>query len=346
MQTLTKEYITSLLPMRPDNSHKATFGHVLNIAGSMHYRGAAYLSSLSALRTGAGYVTLASSPGVCQSVSALTPNIVMRPLPTRPVIYAELSPQMTDSVCIGLQSIDTESIDEKAVIQLHDLLEKASVITVGSGLSIGQSKDEFNDSTAPLSSMAIAEGNHCFFLALLGALQTRSQSMVFDADALNFISHFLHHSPRKPQTPLHLPKNSIITPHPKELARLLNIDVEAIQADRVHYATEAAKQLNTIVLLKGYHTVISDGEYAFINPTGNNALAKAGSGDVLTGIIGGFCAQGLSPLNATCLGVYLHGLAGDLAAQALSEYSVLASDLLDYIPKAIKQITNVKPINV
>ncbi|MGI2171440.1 NAD(P)H-hydrate dehydratase [Shewanella sp. MF05960] len=336
MQTLTKEYITSLLPERPDNSHKATFGHVLNIAGSMHYRGAAYLSSLSALRTGAGYVTLASSPGVCQSVSALTPNIVMRPLPTRPIIYAELSTQMTDSVCIELQSIDTESIDEKAVAQLHDLLEQASVITVGSGLSIGQSKDEFNASTAPLSTTAIAEGNHGFFFALLGALQTRPQSMVFDADALNFISHFLYHL--QPQTPLRLPQNSIITPHPKELARLLNIDVEEIQSDRAHYATLAAKQLHTIVVLKGHNSVISNGEYAFINPTGNSALAKAGTGDVLTGMIGGFCAQGMSPLNAACLGVYLHGLAGDLAAQALSEYSVLASDLLDYIPQAIKHI--------
>ncbi|GGP42639.1 hypothetical protein GCM10009347_07950 [Shewanella algicola] len=345
MQTLAKEYITSLLPERPNNSHKATFGHVLNIAGSMHYRGAAYLSSLSALRAGAGYVTLASSPGVCQSVSALTPNIVMRPLPTRPVIYAELSPQMTDSVSIELQSIDTESIDEKAVVQLHDLLEKASVITVGSGLSIGQSKDEFNASTAQLSAMAIAEGNHGFFFALLSELQNRPQSMVFDADALNFISHLLHHSQRKPQTSFRLPKNSIITPHPKELARLLNIDVEVIQADRTHYATLAAKQLHAIVVLKGHNSVISDGEYAFINPTGNNALAKAGSGDVLTGIIGGFCAQGLSPLNAACLGVYLHGLSGDLAAQALSEYSVLASDLLEYITQAIKQIEAITPVN-
>lgn len=338
MQILSTQYIKTLLPPRQDNSHKLTFGHVLNIAGSIHYRGAAYLSSVAALRMGAGYVTLASSPGVCQSVSGLTPNIVMHPLLTRPIVYAKINPTTPESMSFGLQSIDTESIDVKALTQIHTLLEKASVITVGSGLSIAQSKDEYIATATQTSNMEIAEGNHGFFFALLGALQTRSQSMVFDADALNFMSHRLHKPPRQSNTPLLFPKNSIITPHPKELARLLNIDVAAIQADRVHYATKAAQQFRAVVVLKGHHSVISNGDSTFINPTGNNALAKAGTGDVLTGMIGGCCAQGMSPFNAACLGVFLHGLCGDLAASDVSNYCVLASDLIDYIPKAIKHL--------
>ena len=138
MKTLTQEYIKTLLPNRPQDSHKLSFGHVLNIAGSLHYRGAAYLSSIAAMRVGAGYVTLASSPGVCQSVSTLTPNIVMHPLLTRPTIYAEINPNIEESVSIELQSIDTESIDEKALLQLDDKLKQANVISVGSGLSIAQ----------------------------------------------------------------------------------------------------------------------------------------------------------------------------------------------------------------
>ncbi|GGP77150.1 NAD(P)H-hydrate dehydratase [Shewanella ulleungensis] len=338
MKTLTQEYIKTLLPHRADNSHKLTFGHVLNIAGSINYRGAAYLSSIAALRVGAGYVTLASSPGVCQSVCALTPNIVMHPLLTRPIIYAEINPNIVESISIELQSIDTESIDEKAVMQLSVQLQQATVITVGSGLSIAQSKDQFNNPINSQHGMAVAEGNHGFFFALLTTLQTCTQTVIFDADALNFISHLLHKSAGLHQPALTLPNHSIITPHPKELARLLNIDVHDIQADRTHYAIIAAKQLHSIVVLKGKDSVITDGEYTFINPTGNSALAKAGSGDVLTGIIGGFCAQGLSPLNAACLGVYLHGLSGDLAAEELTQYGVLANDLIHFIPKAIKSL--------
>lgn len=336
MKTLTQEYIKTLLPNRPQDSHKLSFGHVLNIAGSLHYRGAAYLSSIAAMRVGAGYVTLASSPGVCQSVSTLTPNIVMHPLLTRPTIYAEINPNIEESVSIELQSIDTESIDEKALLQLDDKLKQANVISVGSGLSIAQSKDQFTVTMA--TEDVIAEGNHGFFFGLLAKLHTCQQSVIFDADALNFISHLLHHSKSSHQSIPSLPIKSIITPHPKELARLLNIDVNDIQNNRAHYAKIAAKQFGATVVLKGKNSIITDGEYTLINPTGNSALAKAGSGDVLTGIISGFCAQGVSPLNAACLGVYLHGLTGDLAAKELSEYSVLASDLLDYIPKAIKQL--------
>lgn len=364
MNTLTLEYIKSILPQRPDNSHKMTFGHVLNIAGSLHYRGAAYLSSLSALRVGAGYVTLASSPLVCDSVSAQTPNVVTLPLLTHVAErYDDAEPRidlLSTKKHSKIHSIDVQTIDKKAVLQLRDKLSQASVITVGSGLSIAQSTDQLgivpshnpldnnlldsslldniNHHNNPLTGLTIPDGNCEFFYALLTEIQTNNNPVIFDADALNFMSHLINQQTPLTPTAITLPKNSIVTPHPKELSRLLNVDVGSIQAQRVHFASLAAKQLHTIVVLKGKHTVISDGNTVFINPTGNSALAKAGTGDVLTGMIAGFCAQGVSSINAACLGVYLHGLAGDIAAEDLSQYGVLASDLLDYIPKAILQV--------
>ena len=374
MQNLTHDHINALLPPRPDNSHKMTFGHVLNIAGSIHYRGAAYLSSISALRVGAGYVTLASSPLVCNSVSALTPNVVTLPLLTQMTAKYDNNAPNTDLLATQIQTarwqtIDVQAIDKMAVLQLDDKLNQASVISIGSGLSIGQSTDQLsvnfsrsrnyldnnsiNNSSLDNSSLgnkkhhksdsddlSVPNGNSEFFYALLTQLQANPNPVIFDADALNFISRLLHPG-NIATTSITLPKHSIITPHPKELSRLLNLDVSEIQAKRVHYTNMAAKQLNAVVVLKGKHTVISDGEQVFINPTGNSALAKAGTGDVLTGMIAGFCAQGVSPIDAACLGVYLHGLAGDIAAEDLSQYGMLASDLLNYIPRAILQVLSV-----
>lgn len=374
MQNLTHDHINALLPPRPDNSHKMTFGHVLNIAGSIHYRGAAYLSSISALRVGAGYVTLASSPSVCDSVSALTPNVVTLPLLTQMTAKYDNNAPNTDLLATQIQTarwqtIDVQAIDKMAVLQLDDKLNQASVISIGSGLSIGQSTDQLsvnfscrrnyldnnsiNTNSLDNSSLgnkkhhnsdsdglSVPNGNSEFFYALLTQLQANPNPVIFDADALNFISRLLHPG-NIATTSITLPKHSIITPHPKELSRLLNLDVSEIQAKRVHYTNMAAKQLNAVVVLKGKHTVISDGEKVFINPTGNSALAKAGTGDVLTGMIAGFCAQGVSPIDAACLGVYLHGLAGDIAAEDLSQYGMLASDQLNYIPRAILQVLSV-----
>jgi NAD(P)H-hydrate epimerase len=131
----------------------------------------------------------------------------------------------------------------------------------------------------------------------------------------------------------------ILTPHPKEAARLLGIDVDEILSDLPAYAKAISAGFNAITVLKSHKTFVStpDG-VLYENTTGNNALAKAGSGDVLTGMIAGFVAQDMNLYHAACLAVYLHGLAGDLARDDLTEYSVMASDLIDYIPKAIMQI--------
>jgi len=128
----------------------------------------------------------------------------------------------------------------------------------------------------------------------------------------------------------------ILTPHPGELGSLLHISPSEVNRKRIEIAERFAKEYEVILVLKGAPTVIASPEgHIWINTTGNPGLASGGTGDVLTGMIAGLLAQELSPLRASMLGVYLHGLAGDFAAADLSTYSLLASDLLDYIPDAI-----------
>ncbi|MBT0569479.1 NAD(P)H-hydrate dehydratase [Curvibacter sp. CHRR-16] len=154
--------------------------------------------------------------------------------------------------------------------------------------------------------------------------------MVVDADALNVLAQL----PQK-QRPRFAAQNTVLTPHPQELARLLQVSVEEVQANRAQYVAMAARQWQAVVILKGHQTLISDGEQTFTNPTGNSALAKAGTGDVLAGMVAGLCAQGAGALQAACVATYLHGLAGQLCSQSLTTYSMLPTDLLTSIPYAV-----------
>ena len=165
---------------------------------------------------------------------------------------------------------------------------------------------------------------------LIKYLNKNNKKTVIDADAINVLSKSELSS---------FPSDSVITPHPVELSRLINTPVKDIQNDRIKYAKLTAEKFGCCVVLKGNQTVVCTKELeVFVNTSGNSALAKAGSGDVLTGIISGLMAQGVSVENAAKLGVYLHGLCGELASQDLSLYSVLATDQIDYIPQAIKKI--------
>jgi NAD(P)H-hydrate epimerase len=156
--------------------------------------------------------------------------------------------------------------------------------------------------------------------------------MVLDADALNCLGARATCLSKR-TSPV------VLTPHPGEMARLIDATVEEVQSDRVGIASKFAVDAGVVLVLKGAHTVIAapDGR-VFINPTGNTGLAKGGSGDLLAGLIGGLLAQGCTGLDAACAGVYLHGLCADLAAHDLSERSMLASDLLHYISEAFLEI--------
>lgn len=154
--------------------------------------------------------------------------------------------------------------------------------------------------------------------------------MIYDADALNIIAK---------EGITVLGKNVVMTPHPGEMARLMAVDIAEIQANREEYALLAAKKYAATIVLKGHHTVIAsnDGEI-FKDIAGTSVLAKAGMGDVLAGIIAGLCSQGLSPIHASVLGVYIHSQSGISAEKACTPYGLIASELLKFIPDGIKSI--------
>ena len=167
-------------------------------------------------------------------------------------------------------------------------------------------------------------------VALISQLRRAQCPIVADADALNILAN---HRAWMQQ----LPKGIILTPHPKEFDRLEGHSADSYE--RLTKARNLAERIQGYVIVKGHYTAIClpDGHIVF-NPTGNGGMATAGSGDVLTGIITGLLARGYKQAEACVVGVYLHGLAGDLAAQELGEESLLASDIVNYLPKAFKRL--------
>jgi NAD(P)H-hydrate epimerase len=133
-------------------------------------------------------------------------------------------------------------------------------------------------------------------------------------------------------------RDVIITPHPGEMARLVGMSTNEVQASRLEIARNFAVTHRVYVVLKGHRTLIATpDERVFINPTGNPGMATGGTGDVLTGVILALVCQGLKPFEAAQLGVHVHGLAGDFAAGDLGEVSLIACDLINYLPRAFKR---------
>ncbi len=158
--------------------------------------------------------------------------------------------------------------------------------------------------------------------------------MVIDADALNMLA-------AGKRWPGSFKGRAVLTPHPGEmrrLGRLLGLDeVPKDEAGRIGVAVKAAKTFGQVVVLKGHRTVVTDGARVYVNQTGNSALAKAGTGDVLSGIIGALLGQKMERFEAACLGVYLHGRAGEIAGEKWGLRSVLAGEVCDALPGAIEE---------
>ena len=155
--------------------------------------------------------------------------------------------------------------------------------------------------------------------------------MVLDADALNAICARVAILKK-------LKKAYVVTPHPGEMSRLFGKSTRYIQKNRLTVAKKFSNQYNAVVVLKGSGTIVAEKNKTYVNKTGNPGMATAGSGDVLTGIIGGFLAQGLKPFDAARLAVHVHGLAGDLAAEDKGEAGLIAGDILEKIPEAIRSV--------
>ncbi len=202
------------------------------------------------------------------------------------------------------------TLSSEAQAPLLQLCSTATVVAYGPGL--GQ-----NDAVVGL---------------LESVLQNYQGPVVIDADGLHALGRILEkNGPIQRQAPV------IATPHPGEFGRLMNLSGSLVQAERKPLAVRFATERHMILALKGHGTVVTDGQRVYVNTTGNPGMAKGGSGDVLTGLIASLVAQGMPALEATQLGVHLHGLAGDIAAGSLGEHAMLPTDLLDALPAAFKK---------
>jgi len=221
-----------------------------------------------------------------------------------------VSSDVIEAVKIPLPQTDTEALSPAALESLLEMSAEAQAIAIGPGIGTDPRTRELE----------------------LDFLAEVEKPTVIDADGINNLFGRLDLLSRA-KAPL------VLTPHPGEFARLTGLKAAAVNADRVGVSRKFATIEKIVLVLKGASTVIAapDGT-VFVNPTGNSGLAKGGTGDVLTGLITGLIAQGMSPLDAACAGVFLHGLAADLAVQSLTEYCLAAGDLTRYLPQAFAAV--------
>ena len=258
---------------------------------------------------------LAGSPGktgaaamVCQGALRTGAGLVTLGIPAslNPILEAKLTEAMT----APLPDAGTGYLSADAWGRVQQLLEGKTALALGPGISTESQVQEM----------------------ILKLLPEVTLPLVIDADGITALAS-------RPEILKQCRGSVVLTPHPGEMARLAGITTQQVQADRIGVAKACATSHNCIVALKGNRTVIATPEQeVYINPTGNPGMASGGTGDVLTGMIGGLMAQGLPPLAAAQWGVYLHGLAGDMAAQELGEISLIAGDIIDYLPDALGEV--------
>lgn len=277
-EMITKKTAQEFLPIRKIIGYKNTYGHVLVVAGSPGFTGAALLASRAALVTGSGLVSLYSHE------------------------------KSMDTLVLRLTEIMSLSQDK-----LEDGVKNAQVVAFGPGL--GNIRD-----------------TQKLLMRVIKTLHEEGKTdatLVIDADGLNVLKNRL--DILKP-----LCFKVILTPHPGEMERLTGKSKIEIEENRMEIAKDFAKEYGVILVLKGYHTVVTDGDRVYVNQTGSSAMAQGGMGDVLTGIIASLAGQGLPPLKAAVLGVYLHGGIGDELAK--NQYSIKASEIIDNIPFFMKKL--------
>jgi len=222
--------------------------------------------------------------------------------------------QLVEVMTLPLAQTSSQSASIKALPKINNFLKKVDVLAIGPGLSL-------NLSTQKLVRSIIA---HC------------KLKMVIDADAINALAANL--KVLKLRAKKRLNRNLVLTPHPGEMARLIAKSTSYVQGHRKEVASKFSKEFGLTLILKGYRSIVADfSGKVYINTTGNPGMATAGCGDVLTGIVASFLAQGLDVYSAAKYATYIHGLAGDLAARESGELSLIASDLIERIPEAIKK---------
>lgn len=281
IKTLTHQDVLTLLPKRNPISHKGDYGKLMLLCGSRGYTGAAALSAMGALRSGAGLVFLGVPESIYEIEAIKLTEPIVFPLPD----------------CDGKLSVD-------ACKPLLARLPDMDAVLIGPGL--GQSEGVLH--------------------VIRTVLENFRGPIVMDADGINMLAK--HKDLLRGRCgPL------IMTPHEGEFARLHG----EIKADRASAAVSAALELECIMVLKGYQTIITDGCTVYRNASGNPGMAVGGSGDVLAGMIVSLIGQGMAPLEAAACAAMLHGMAGDICARELGQFGMLPTDMLSVLPRLMKQ---------
>ncbi len=311
LQVADGEMIRALLPARPADAHKGTFGKAMIVAGSIYYSGAAALVAQAATRVGAGLVTLCLPRSIYGAVASKLTEVTYQPLPD-----------------------DMGVLNTDAVRVLMEKIKGYQALLVGPGLSTEKEAVAFVRRLLDVEPPA-KKARLGFQASTVEAEPEKVAlpQLVVDADALNALAEVDGWAER-------LPRLSILTPHPGEMARLMRLeDKAALDQDRVGIARARAAEWGHIVVLKGAFTVVAQPEgHVVVLPFANPALATAGSGDVLAGAIVGLLAEGLGPFEAAMCGAYLHGLAGEFARRDIGDAGAVAGDVLARLPAAIRQL--------
>jgi ADP-dependent NAD(P)H-hydrate dehydratase / NAD(P)H-hydrate epimerase len=245
---------------------------------------------------------------VLSSQSSLRAGAGLTVLATPKSLLNQIPP--SEVICRALSATDAGTISGAASKDLETELETATAVVLGPGLSSNVETLRF----------------------VQQLVTTLKKPCVVDADGLNAIS-------QNPKQTFGQPDAFVLTPHPKELSRLLGVSTAEVQSNRIAAAEKAVEKYGCTVVLKGAHSVIATCDRkVYVIPTGNPGMATAGAGDVLTGIIGGLIVQGMKPHEAAITGTYIHGAAGDIAAARLGQDGLIASDIMESVPEAMKRL--------
>lgn len=281
VRTAGKNIYRKMLPDRPEDSNKGTYGRLLVIAGSKGMAGAAYLNAHAAYMTGAGLVRVYTSSDNREILQTLLPEAII-------TTYEEYNKE-----------------------ELLSLLTWADSVCIGSGLGMSRLSEKI----------------------LKTVIEYVKVPCLIDADGLNLLAENKNYLKQMAE------RRFVITPHMKEMSRLTGTPVEELKADRIQTLKDFISRYRITCVLKDSRTLIASEEKGIrMNLTGNSAMAKAGSGDVLAGVISGWMVQGKEAEDAAELGTYIHGLSGDLAKFEKGVYSVMARDLIEYISKALMKL--------
>ena len=281
VRTAGKDIYRKMLPDRPEDSNKGTYGRLLVIAGSKGMAGAAYLNAHAAYMTGAGLVRIYTSSDNREILQTLLPEAIV-------TTYEEYNKE-----------------------ELLSLLTWADSVCIGSGLGMSRLSEKI----------------------LKTVIEYVKVPCLIDADGLNLLAENKNYLNQMAE------RRFVITPHMKEMSRLTGTPVEELKADRIQILKDFISRYRITCVLKDSRTLIASEEKGIrMNLTGNSAMAKAGSGDVLAGVISGWMVQGKEAEDAAELGTYIHGLSGDLAKFEKDVYSVMARDLIEYISKALMKL--------